>query len=732
MRPRFDTPAKLRHGRSAPILLIALWLALVTGKLVAAQEVDSPENLTDSLVALHAQYDRASPARKAAILARLQTIAAARNEALAARVGADPGAVLKVALPPALWRGLPASVRQQIEEAVELDGNLEVLQEDRIKGGRLHYKLKSFGQEYALHFKKDPPNHLRTGARVRIRGIRVNNAVALQSGSSHVQTLASVSPNTFGNQTTLMILVNFRNNASRPYDVNYANQLVFTTANNFFLENSYQQTHLSGVVKGWYTIDMDSPRTGCDYQQIANKAEAAAQAAGVVLSSYRRRIYAFPYASGCGWWGLGTVGGNPSRAWVNGSLELRVVAHELGHNFGLWHSHSLDCGTAVVGGNCSVGEYGDSVDTMGSSSYHFNAFQKERLGWLGYGTSPPILTAEASSSYTLSPYETLGAGPKALKVLKSTNSFTGRSAYYYAECRRPIGFDSGLAANANVLNGFVVHTGDEASGDSSYLLDMSPSTASWDDPALALGYSFRDRTSGVTLTPEIPCGDAADGSIAVSFGVNACVHANPDVTLSPSTNQWVTPSGSANYTLTVRNRDDAACGPATFNLVTAVPADWNVALADSSVTIAAGGSAATSLALTAPALGANGYNAFSVTASHAVDDLYTDTADAGVILISALQVSATTNKVSYRRSQTVTITTSVTALGAPVSGAAVSLMITRPNGAIVYTAATTKANGSATVKIQLGKKPAIGTWQVQATATAHSVTGADDHTFTVF
>jgi hypothetical protein len=529
-----------------------------------------------------------------------------------------------------------------------------------------------------------------------------------------------------------MILVNFRNNASQPYDVNYADQLVFTTVNNFFLENSYQQTHLSGVVKGWYTIDMDSPRNGCDYQQIASRADAAAQAAGVVLSTYRRRIYAFPYASGCAWWGLGTVGGNPSRAWINGSLQLRVVAHELGHNFGLWHSHSLDCGSAVVGGNCTVSEYGDAMDTMGSSSYHFNAFQKERLGWLGYGTSPPIVTAQASSSYAVSPYETVSAAPKALKILKSTNVFTGRSAYYYAECRRAIGFDSGLASNANVLNGFVIHIGDEASGDSSYLLDMSPATSSWNDPALALGYSFNDRTSGVRLTPELACGDAIDGSIAVSFGVNACERANPDITITPSTNQWVTPSGSANYTLIVRNRDESGCGPATFNLAAAVPPDWSAALAAPSLTIAPGGSAATALALTAPALGTDGYNGFSVTASHAADELYTDTGEGGVILISSLQVSATTPKPNYRRNQIVTITAHVSALGAPVHGAAVHLTITKPTGAVVNTIAKTKANGSATVKLQLGKRPPLGTWAIEATTTTRSVTGGDSHSFTVF
>jgi uncharacterized protein YfaS (alpha-2-macroglobulin family) len=138
------------------------------------------------------------------------------------------------------------------------------------------------------------------------------------------------------------------------------------------------------------------------------------------------------------------------------------------------------------------------------------------------------------------------------------------------------------------------------------------------------------------------------------------------------------------------------------------------------------------LALTAPALGADGYNSFSASASHGLDELYMDTAVAGVVLISSLQVSIATSKASYRRNGIVTITTNVSALGAPVAGAAVNLTLTKPNGAIVNTIARTKTNGTATYKFQLGKKALLGLWQVQATTTARSVDGGDSHTFTVF
>ena len=47
---------------------------------------------------------------------------------------------------------------------------------------------------------------------------------------------------------------------------------------------------------------------------------------------------------------------------MNGSLTPVVAAHELGHNLGLYHSHALECGAAVMGGTCTVRDYGDQFE----------------------------------------------------------------------------------------------------------------------------------------------------------------------------------------------------------------------------------------------------------------------------------------------------------------------------------------------------------------------------------
>jgi hypothetical protein len=102
-----------------------------------------------------------------------------------------------------------------------------------------------------------------------------------------------------------------------------------------------------------------------------------------VLSNYARYVYVLT-PNACTWWGTATIGGSPSHAMINTKwgLAQAVVAHEMGHNFGLWHSHSIDCGTVpIAGSGCTTADYGDVFDTMGqaTSNAHFNAFQKERL-----------------------------------------------------------------------------------------------------------------------------------------------------------------------------------------------------------------------------------------------------------------------------------------------------------------------------------------------------------------
>src|SRR5262249_27067272 len=144
---------------------------------------------------------------------------------------------------------------------------------------------------------------------------------------------------------------------------------------------------------------------------------------------------------------------------------------------------------------CTMAEYGDTFDAMGSSyPDDFNAAQKERLGWLNYGFQPPITSVSASGVYSLGALETHDALAKALKIARP------HGAYYYVEARQAVGDDAGsLSGNNNVLTGVLLHNDSPNDPNSSYLL--SASGGSFTSPALGVGKSYTDSTMGFTVTP---------------------------------------------------------------------------------------------------------------------------------------------------------------------------------------------------------------------------------------
>jgi MG2 domain/Gametolysin peptidase M11 len=412
------------------------------------------------------------------------------------------------------------------QTASSLEGTLEILHDDTRAGARFEYFIHTNNGRYSLHFRGKPPTNLLTGARIRAKGQLTGNTLDLAPDSSGVQTVTpAASPNTLGEQRTLLILVNFSDAPTQPYTPDVARSVMFDTTSRFYLENSFQQTWLTGDVVGWFTIASTS--TVCDTFAITTQAEAAASAAGINVAAYQHLVYAFPQNDFCQFWGRSTIGGNPSRAWINGYFELGVTAHEFGHGLGLWHSHAMDCDTAAVGASCTTYEYGDNVDMMGGSSRyaHFNAFQKEHLGWLNAGASPPITTVTASGAYTLEAYELAGSGPKALKILKSVDPTTGERTWYYVESRQAIGFDAGLATDSfllpsNILNGLLIRSGNYSQG--SFLLDMTPASQSsyldWSDPALPVGQTFTDPAASVTVTADWVTATQASVTVQLAGG----------------------------------------------------------------------------------------------------------------------------------------------------------------------------------------------------------------------
>lgn len=412
-----------------------------------------------------------------------------------------------------------------------VSGELEVLIANSGPTSTRSYFLNAAsGDRYELLFERAPSDQLSTGDQLRVYGSVEQSA---QSASQlRVEQFDVVSGgNPLGsrqhelvnqpvkrNSKVAILLVNWT--APSSLTAATARGQMFTDATSVrahFLETSYGQQDLSGDVFGWYTI---AAPNGCDYNAIRTSAEAAARAAGVALDTYNHVGIYWPRMSACSWSGLGQLGSptRPARyTWYNGSGKS-VFTHELGHNFGLFHSRSLNCGAASIApkASCSFVEYGDSFDPMGRGGMrHFNANNKLVLGWFGGCNG---VTAPAGGTFQIVPIETASNGVQLLRIPMNSalcppaDSPGMTSCEYEIEYRQPVGFD------APSTNGVLVYATSRTTRTNPSLLDMTPSTAgNVSDAMLKVGSTFTD-PDGIKITVVSATATAATVQVQVPNG----------------------------------------------------------------------------------------------------------------------------------------------------------------------------------------------------------------------
>ncbi|MCX8762502.1 Ig-like domain-containing protein [Vibrio parahaemolyticus] len=423
---------------------------------------------------------------------------------------------------------------------------------------------------------------------------------------------AKAAGSSIGQQDTLVMLLNFKENPNdQPITSEEVHALVFGEVNDFYQENSYGKTWLSGQVAGWYTLPVSNQV--CDYPSVQAEADKMARADGVVLEDYQRIIYIMTQ-SGCAGGGSATTGKTfPSRAYIDGTLSARVIAHEFGHNLGLSHAKALDCGDASVSNNCSVIEYGDSYDVMGTPDMgYINTYYKERMGWLNDAESPNILTATQDGLYEIAEYETQDITQNiALKIPRGVNPNSGLKEWFYVEYRQAMGYDqflddrSYMLFRGDVTDGVIVRLVEEGA-EESYLLHMKPNSdysqvygrKDWKDTALPVGDSFTDPVSGLTIN----LASAANGfaGVNVSFGgsvtPSVCEMSAPSVSVKATSDTQVNAGDTVEYQLTVTNTANDVCGTIRFDVSAQVESGWQAS--SQSISLASGESSVATIAVT--------------------------------------------------------------------------------------------------------------------------------------
>jgi NPCBM-associated, NEW3 domain of alpha-galactosidase len=239
-------------------------------------------------------------------------------------------------------------------------------------------------------------------------------------------------------------------------------------------------------------------------------------------------------------------------------------------------------------------------------------------------------------------------------------------------------------------------------------------------PVIDKGIAIAALTTDFLLQPR-PSGAAMDiGAIELQGAGTGptCTRAAPTVSMTGPTAVQA-PGAVVNFTITIVNRDSAACSGTVFTVARSVPTGWTGTLDKAGVTIAPGASTTATLSVTSPSSATAGTYGIGAGVSSSVGAAHTASASATYqVDVSSITETVSTNKSAYVGNETVTLTARVLKNAVVASGATISFRVVAPNGRVTVLAGTTDASGNATATMVLPRrKESIGGYNVRATAT---------------
>lgn len=317
-----------------------------------------------------------------------------------------------------------------------------------------------------------------------------------------------------GPQPWVSVLCKFSDVAAEPQPLSYFQNMYGNTypgLDHYWREVSYDIANVQGsIARGWYVLphprsyyvyDMNGDgEPDLDHARAANDCTAVADP-DVYYPDYVGVNLMFNADLDCCAWGGSwymTLDG-VSRIWYMtweppwGYGNQAVMAHEMGHGFGLPHSS---------------GNYGQTYDNQwdvmsdawsncaphpvyGCLGQHTIAYHKDRLGWIAAGQK--FMAGPTSQQITLEQLALPQTGNYRMAQLPIAGSATH---FYTVEVRRKVGYDVKLPGQA-----VIIHEVDTNRQRPAYVLDVDGNGNTGDAGAMwTVGETFHDALNDITVS----------------------------------------------------------------------------------------------------------------------------------------------------------------------------------------------------------------------------------------